>query len=196
MKRFIALAVGTAFLIPPISHAQSSSPTDVRIVNDEREPVLSSIQDGRISVDNDQFHPIPVYLPPAAGPASVCLESCRPTFQATFPASSDSGTVSFVVGVVPPGKRWVIETVSVHGQVGSPAQYLTGWTVRTTTNGVSASYGFPIQKVASSYWQGGLSAKLYADAGTEVQMYVSRQGGTAGPLKATGSITGYEVDMP
>ena len=102
-----------------------------------------------------------------------------------------------LIGVVPAGRRLVIENVSARAILAGGTQYVTEAYLYTTVNGVTARHYLTIARIGAniSIWQAGAQCKIYADPGTEVGIAVSRSASTS-DMTLTGTIAGSEMPMP
>jgi hypothetical protein len=135
--------------------------------------------------------PLPVHE--VANPASQ-------PFQAYVSFSIASGSTSsgpiVLLGVVPPGKRLVIEYVTMLGESGSGK--MAAW-ISTTVAGVSAQHYLVLTEQGPLYGVPAFAAsqpmRVYADPGTEVTGFVIRSD-TTGTADGNISVSGYLVDVP
>lgn len=166
---------------------------EMKVVNDRMDPAMVAVTNSP-SVEN----PWPIQIVnDHDDPVKVCVETCNP-FNGTKHVLVGAGgyEADALIGVVPAGRRLVIENVSARAIL-SGTQYVTEAYLYTTVNGVTAYHYLTIARIGVnvSIWQAGAQCKIYADAGTEVGIVVSRSGGTS-DMTLTGTIAGSEMPMP
>ncbi|SRR6266545_1290746 len=145
-------------------------PSDVNVVN------TPSVRD----VDNPAHQPVQANMACVAQNVLGCSET---------------------IYTVPPGKRLVIEFVSMEADL--TADQVAQMTMRTTVDGAEVTHRFPLTEPARVFQGEAVVApisqqvRLYADAGTNVEMKARRNNvGAALNAFFRFSISGYLVDVP
>ena len=161
------------------SYGQSTRPpSDVNVVNTPNVTVTNtpSVRDA----DNPAHQPVQANMACFADNVLGCSET---------------------IYTVPSGKRLVIEFVSM--EAGLTADQVAQMTMKTTVDGAEVTHRFPLTEPARVFQGEAVVAtlaqqvRLYADAGTSVEMKARRNNiGAAFNAIFRFSISGYLVDVP
>jgi hypothetical protein len=129
---------------------------------------------------------------PVRDVTNPALQPFAHLFFLNFSASDDSDSIT-----VPPGKRLVIETVSVRGFLSTGLK--ADFKLQATTSFANVSYVFPTTSVGNFLSRDRLestqSVHIYADPGTLVSVSAQKNS-SGGSAVAEYSISGHLVDLP
>lgn len=186
---FTVLVAALLLASPPASQAVPSD-KDVRVINTTFDPVQTAITNTpSVTVANSAANPVPV---------SLTSEPLDPFQTAASTTETGTNVSTLNVTTVPPGKRLVIEFVSMTGQV--PAGQHVEIMEITTSNslgGVSHPFVIHPQPDAVSgdaLFRANQSLRLYANGGTQVTA-LFRRSSTLGTANYGLTISGYLMDM-
>jgi hypothetical protein len=120
-------------------------------------------------------------------------------------SNGTNGASNNTAVTIPAGKRLVIETISFSGQVTSGEMGYLGINVMagagTAAGATFASHLIPMVKLTTGFpsgdYNGGTrDCRIYADAGSKVNVGYNRGGSLTGDESISVSITGYYVNLP
>jgi hypothetical protein len=155
---------------PPVTVTQ---PVNVQVINSDTAPVQTQ------DVDNPAFQP----------------------FQLKQEFSYLEGTLGRAASVsVPPGKRLVIEFISVFAILPTGQNPTTNWIQVTNINGISVNHYFSASfqgnySATENIFVGSTPTRLYCNPGSTFQIFFRRNKDTGAGL-AFVSLSGYYVNVP
>ena len=182
----IGLLISALMPLDP-TKAQGPPTANVNVVNVADVNVVGT---PGVTVENDDFNPIPVEVMPAFP---------RMPFTFRDVASQNSGTDITISFTVPSDKRLVIELATARVEPG-PGGEIRFSSIQLTTNGTRAAHFFSIPLSCTNCFSGGNTyqtaqpLRLYADPDTSVAIAVARTVGS-GFYRVQGSVSGYLVPL-